>query len=205
MKGLFWNCRGLRKKGLASYVRDLIRMHDFDFMCFQETIVHDFSNSVIKSLDPSRRFLWDWIPSIGRTGGLVSTLKTDRFNIGQRDQGEFILKHVVWDKFLEVKWCLLNVYGPPHEEKREIFLTEMASFCTKISFPYIIGGDFIIIRFSFEKNQTFCQNKFSDIFNAVINACDLRYIYIYIYILLVDLIHGPIIIKTLQWKNWIES
>jgi hypothetical protein len=154
MKGLFWKCRGLRKKGLAPYVRDLIRMHDFDFMCFQETIVQDLSDSITRSLDPSRSFLWDWIPSIGRAGGLVSAFKIDRSDVGQRDQGVFILKHVVWDKLLEVKWCLINVYGPPHEEKRENFLREMAYFYTKTFVPYIIGGDFNIIRFSSEKNKT---------------------------------------------------
>jgi hypothetical protein len=178
MKGLFWNCRGLRKEGLAPYVRDLIRVHDFDFMCFQETIVQDLSDTVIRSLDPNRRFLWDWIPSMGRAGGVVSAFKIDRIDVGQRDQGVFILKHIIWDKLLEVKWCLLNVYGPPHKEKRENFLREVAFFCTKISVTYIIGGDFNIIRFSSEKNQNFCLNRFSNIFNVVINACDLREIYI---------------------------
>jgi hypothetical protein len=121
--------------------------------------MHDLSDSVIRSLDPSRRFLWDWIPSMGRTGGLVSAFETDRFDVGQRDKGEFILKHIVWDKLLEAKWCLLNIYGPPHEEKREIFLSEMASFCIKIPFPYLIGSDFNIIRFSFEKKPKFLSEQ----------------------------------------------
>jgi endonuclease/exonuclease/phosphatase family metal-dependent hydrolase len=54
----------------------------------------------------------------------------------------------------------------------------LASYCNKTADPYIVGGDFNIVRFSFEKNQNFSQNRFSDVFNAIINACDLREIYI---------------------------
>jgi hypothetical protein len=34
MKCLFWNCRGVRKKGIATYVRDLMGEYRFDFVCF---------------------------------------------------------------------------------------------------------------------------------------------------------------------------
>jgi hypothetical protein len=39
MKGLFWNVIGVRKKGLAVFVRSLIEEMKFDFMCFQKTIL----------------------------------------------------------------------------------------------------------------------------------------------------------------------
>jgi hypothetical protein len=47
MKGLFWNCRGFRKNGMSPYARDLIRDGNFDFLCFQETIMHDFFTPVL--------------------------------------------------------------------------------------------------------------------------------------------------------------
>jgi endonuclease/exonuclease/phosphatase family metal-dependent hydrolase len=41
----------------------------------------------------------------------------------------------------------------------------------------VIGGDFNILRFSSEKNKAFVPNRFSDMFNSVINAYDLRELY----------------------------
>jgi exonuclease III len=68
--------------------------------------------------------------------------------VGSREQGKCVLQNTMWGKRLEVKWTLLNVYGAAQTEHKEEFLTEIASFCSKISDPYIICGDFNIIRFS---------------------------------------------------------
>jgi exonuclease III len=59
MKGIIWNCRGIRKKGLSSFLRDLIMERDFDFICFQETILQDFPDSYLRSIDPNKCYLWD--------------------------------------------------------------------------------------------------------------------------------------------------
>jgi exonuclease III len=48
VQGLFWNCRGVKKKGLVPFVRDLIREKDLDFLCFQETMMQDFPDSCLR-------------------------------------------------------------------------------------------------------------------------------------------------------------
>jgi hypothetical protein len=58
---LFVNCRGVRKKGVASYIRDKMRDLNLDIICFQETILQDFSDACLRRIDPSRNYLWDWI------------------------------------------------------------------------------------------------------------------------------------------------
>jgi exonuclease III len=75
MKGLFWNCRGIRKKGLSPYLRDMIKDQKFDFLCFQETMVQDFSDSCFRQVDLGRDYLWDWSPAKGKFGGILSGLK----------------------------------------------------------------------------------------------------------------------------------
>jgi hypothetical protein len=52
---------------------------------------------------------------------------------------------------MEIKWSLGNVYGAARVDHKEEFLVELAALCSKIVDPYIIGGDFKIIRFSSEK------------------------------------------------------
>jgi hypothetical protein len=57
-------------------------------------------------------------------------------------------------------------------------LRELASFCAKIKEPYVIGGDFNIMRISSDKNKNFLPNRFSDILNTIININGLRELYV---------------------------
>jgi exonuclease III len=72
----------------------------------------------------------------------------------------------------------MNVYGAPQEENREAFLTECASFCSKSKESYIAGGDFNVIRFSFEKNKNFHPNRFFGASNSIIHLYELRDLHI---------------------------
>jgi hypothetical protein len=57
-------------------------------------------------------------------------------------------------------WALIGVYGAAHEENKNEFLIELASFCHGILMPYIVGGDFNILRHSGEKKQDFYTYSF---------------------------------------------
>jgi hypothetical protein len=70
---------------------------------------------------------------------VVSGIRVERFDIGQRKQGDFVLKHILWDKELEVQWNLLNVYGAAQEEHKVAFLTELASFWVENKEPMQVG------------------------------------------------------------------
>jgi hypothetical protein len=63
----------------------------------------------------------------------------------------FLLKVEVFDKKLKKNISLVMVYGPAHEDRRDVFLAELAETCAKIKIPTLIGGDFNILRFSKEK------------------------------------------------------
>jgi endonuclease/exonuclease/phosphatase family metal-dependent hydrolase len=80
----------------------------------------------------------------------------------------------VFDKSQKRNLLLVIVYGPAQEERREQFLTELSSICADIKIPTLIGGDFNIIRYSKEKNKNFNNNRFSELFNWVINSYELR-------------------------------
>jgi hypothetical protein len=81
-------------------------------------------------------------------GGVLSRLSVDRFDVGSKVQGDFILQHSLWDKELEFKWTLMNVYGANHDENKESFLVELASMCANNKNPLLIGGDLnILTRF----------------------------------------------------------
>jgi hypothetical protein len=51
---------------------------------------------------------------------------------------------------------------------------ELSNICAKNDLPMIVGGDFNILRDSSEKNKTFYANRYSDMFNWIINSYGLR-------------------------------
>jgi exonuclease III len=126
------------KRGLDSYVRDLVTDLKLDIVSFQETMIQDFSDANLRAIDPNKEYLWDWNPAKGRSGGLFTGIKVDQFDVGSRSQGEHMLQHNLWDKHLQIKWNIINVYGPAHEEGRESFLSELAAFCARNKETYIV-------------------------------------------------------------------
>ena len=54
---------------------------------------------------------------------------------------------------LKKKWNLLNVYEAAHDENRREFLSELARYCNQNHDPFMVGGDFNLVRFSSKKTK----------------------------------------------------
>lgn len=54
---------------------------------------------------------------------------------------------------------------------------ELGSFCHNTDIPYIVSGDFNILRHNEEKNKKMHRSKSTDLFNSIINTLGLREIY----------------------------
>lgn len=92
-------------------------------------------------------------------------------------KGKYVLQLNLFDKTKNCRWALVVVYGATHDEFKPEFLAELSSFCNKISPPYLIGGDFSILRHCGEKNKQTPLSHFSDVFNSVIHLLGLREIF----------------------------
>jgi hypothetical protein len=47
MKGLIWNCRGLKKRDVSSFLKNLILEQKFHFIGLQETMVENCDDSLL--------------------------------------------------------------------------------------------------------------------------------------------------------------
>lgn len=138
---------------MSSCLKDLLYTYHVDFVGPQETIKKNYSENFFRKVDPGKSFAWHWIPSVGRSGGVLCGINSENFDIISVNIGTFAVKAIVLDKKLNKKVCWVTVYGPPHDDKKEEFLTEMASLCSDQSLPLLIGGDFNILRFSSKKTK----------------------------------------------------
>lgn len=96
------------------------------------------------------------------------------FYIGSISKGDFYVKFTLQNKDDGFKWVLYAVYEPAQEDHKQTFLTELASSCSHEQLPYVIGGDFNIMRRPEDKSTDKFDPKWPDLFNMVLEALDLR-------------------------------
>ena len=96
--GLFWNCRGLKKKGVSTYLKNLIFQYGFDFIGLQETMIEECESKLLRNFDIHQDYLWEWIPSKGRSGGILIGVKLQKFDVGSFKKGDFMIQLNLWDK-----------------------------------------------------------------------------------------------------------
>ena len=72
---------------------------------------------------------------------------------------------------------MITVYGAAHDYSKDDFLIELASMCSHTQVPYIVGGDFNILREIGDKNKTMSRSPYVDKFNSLINSLCLREIH----------------------------
>jgi exonuclease III len=129
---------------------------------------------LLRKFDCQQDYLWLYNSAKGRSGGILVGVRKEYYDVGSFHQGEFMLQLNLGDKINKMKWNLLVVYGAAHDDLKMQFLSELSSFCSKHSEPLVIGGDFNIIRYSFERNKAGGVQRFSGLFNTLINFHELR-------------------------------
>ena len=177
MIGSIWNTRGVGKKGILACLRDMMKDFSLDFIGIQETMKKEYKQSFFRSIDPESKYFWKWNPSVGRSGGILCGIRSETLDVSGFKSGKFMMQFVLWDKIKKCNWALIVVYGAAQEEHKEEFLAELAAFFHGCLMPYIVGGDFNILRHSGEKNTTFQPSHATYLFNSIIHTMGLREIF----------------------------
>jgi hypothetical protein len=81
----FWNCRGPKKKGVATFLKNLIA-------CLQETMIKNCDDKIIRKFDAQKEYLWRSNPAKGKSGGILVGVKIELYDVGAFYQGEFMLQ-----------------------------------------------------------------------------------------------------------------
>jgi hypothetical protein len=70
MAGIPWNGRGVRKNGFLAFLKDTIMEYIIECIS-QETMIKTFSYAFLRKLGRCGKFKWHWLPSRGRSGGIL--------------------------------------------------------------------------------------------------------------------------------------
>jgi hypothetical protein len=153
---------------------ELVREEQINFIALSETGRESFPDHVLKNLCAGRDFLWHAMAPHGRSGGILLGVDLSVFDIGAIDEGDFYVKFTLRYKSTDFKFVLYSIYGPAQSQNKAAFLAELANTCSKENLPYLVGGDFNIMRKPEDKSCGVFDTKWPSLFNAVIESLDLR-------------------------------
>jgi hypothetical protein len=83
---------------MATKIKDLMSEYKADFIGLQETMKTKFSDNFFRKLDSNKIYAWHWLPSIGRSGGILCGIKKERFDLITVEEKEFAITAEVYDK-----------------------------------------------------------------------------------------------------------
>jgi exonuclease III len=89
------------------------------------------------------------------------------------DEGKFFSCITIENRKDNFCWEVINVYGPVKEINGE-FLQELYQKIQRCQDPFVICGDFNMIRYSHEKSSRGAHNVWMDMFNSFIEDTALR-------------------------------
>ena len=184
---LNWNIRGIndREKWLA--LNNKISDTKCDIICNQETKREQFDQKYIHQFCTRSFNKYDYLPSIGASGGIITIWKGALFQGETLFKNEFSLSIRFTSTQSGEQWILTNIYGPCQLDKRIEFLNRFQDIDMPCETKWIIMGDFNYIRYPSNRNRE--GGNFNDMmnFNDAINR--------------LALIEIPLKGKNYTWSN----
>jgi exonuclease III len=174
MRILFWNIRGIRAYGRRDQLREIIQKHRVEVICLQETIKADFTQGELASLSEGRCFEWVWTAAQGHSGGTLLGIQTNDITVVEKDMVAFFTSMNIVSRKDKFQWEIINVYGPVQNERKLEFLSELSQKIASMTDPFIIGGDFNMIRFEWEKSSDNVNHTWRDAFTTLLGITGSR-------------------------------
>jgi len=127
MKGLFWNCRGLRDLAKHTFLHDVAEDNRLDFIALSETNRNSFSTQYLEIFCAGADYVWHWRCPRGMSGEMLMGINQEYFELENIVDGEYYIKFVLRNKLDGFRWALLSVYGAAQEEHKQIFFVRVST------------------------------------------------------------------------------
>ncbi|CAO2147693.1 unnamed protein product [Urochloa humidicola] len=188
---LCWNVRGLGDQQKCDDVRSTISSSPPHIVCLQETKLQAPSPHQHRSfLHPSLDAI-TYLPAAGTRGGLATAWNSNSFSLTSSLPKTFTLTTSFAATASNYSFSLTNVYAPSDHRDTPSFLEELHDVAATVSGPWILAGDFNLIREAHEKNNLLFNSHLASSFNDTIH--DLA------------LLELPLLDRLFTWSNKRQS
>lgn len=153
VKVLCWNIRGLNSDDKWKAIRSKVNECNCDIICLQETKRELFDQQYIKNFCPSQFDNFEFLPSVGASGGIITIWKGTHFEGHLVFQNNYMISVQMACKFSGEAWILSNVYAPCTAEGKMDFLNWFKHVDMDNGSNLLIVGDFNLLRGPKNRNK----------------------------------------------------
>ena len=172
-KVLCWNVRGINSDKKWDSIRDKIVESNCDILCLQETKRENFDIQFIKKFCSSSFDSFEFLPSVGASGGILTVWKSYLFHGQLVFSNDFNLTVEFSSKHNDSKWVLSNIYAPCTAPGRHAFLHWFKNIQMPAEVYWLIVGDFNLIRKPENRNKPGGDLTNMFLFNEALSALGL--------------------------------
>lgn len=148
-----WNVRGLGDADKCNDVLSELLSIKSNLLLLQETKLATPSVPKVRSFLPIFLDFYATSPATGTAGCLLSAANTSSLHITNHSNHGFCSTLTFTSLTLPSPFCVTNVYGPTNRSEKPIFLAELKAIAPPENTPWLVVGDFNLIRFPHEKNN----------------------------------------------------
>jgi hypothetical protein len=111
---------------------------------------------------------------MGHSGGILVGIKDETYELEESKIGDYFINMVLRSRLSNVRWELITVYGPAQHISSCDFISELSRKCMSVTLPLLLVGDFNLIRFTKDKNNSNLDQALMDKFNMFIDLFQLQ-------------------------------
>ncbi|XVF73335.1 hypothetical protein PTKIN_Ptkin12aG0193100 [Pterospermum kingtungense] len=170
MKVGSWNIRGLGCAEKRRAVRRFFTKGKFDAMLIQESKIKEVSQKLLRWLWGNCDVSYEFVLANGNAGGLITCWKNNFFKVENKIVGQRFILVIGVLQGTNFMCGLGNVYAPNDDRERREWFEELSLVLNNTDCPWILGGDFNIIRTEEEKVGVVYNTTAMDNFSSFIES-----------------------------------
>nr|XP_016436162.1 PREDICTED: uncharacterized protein LOC107762331 [Nicotiana tabacum] len=166
IKIISWNVRGLNRRAKRGVVGSLITEWKAYVYCFQETKLEGDIEEMVKQLWGNRGIKYEQLEASGTRGGIIMLWDNKVWKGEVIATGSYSLTCRFESLTQDFNWHMTGVYAPNCVNERQEVWWEIGAARGLFIGPWVVAGDFNIIKFPYEKRNctrvTRAMTEFSD-------------------------------------------
>jgi exonuclease III len=167
-KVLTWNVRGINSEWKWNTVKNKLTESNCDIACLQEMKKEIIDANFIKRIYPTSLDSFDYLPSVGASGGILVIWKSSLFSATMKFTNNYAITMEFCSRHNRNRWILTSIYAPCTTEGKTLFLDWFKNMQID-SEDHLILGDFNLIRKDTDRNKPGGDINDMFIFNAAIS------------------------------------
>jgi mannosylglycoprotein endo-beta-mannosidase len=145
--------RGLNSEKKWNSIRDKIVESRCEIICLQETKRDQFDLGYIKNFCPADFDAFEFLPSVGASGGILTAWKSSTFEGHLAFTNDFAISVEFTSKLNNDNWVLTGIYSPCTAEGKRAFLEWFKEIQMPPEVDWLVVGDFNLIRKPEDRNR----------------------------------------------------